>query len=89
MKIAQKYQVFDTPVEIDEKDRDRLKVHLSGWNRLNEILLLGINEPDLRRLVILELLGARRKEMLTRLLGRLAKLERKRILSRIQKLVTE
>lgn len=89
MKIAQRYQVFDQPVEIDEKDRDRLKVHLSGWNRLNEILLLGINEPDLRRLVILELLGARRKEMLTRLLGRLAKLERKRILSRIQKLVTE
>lgn len=89
MKIAQRYQVFDQPVEIDEKDCDRLKVHLSGWNRLNEILLLGINEPDLRRLVILELLGARRKEMLTRLLGRLAKLERKRILSRIQKLVTE
>lgn len=86
MKIPLKYQVFDQPVEIDDKDVERLKVHLSGWNRLNEILLLGINESDLRRLVIIELMGARRNEMLTRLLGRIAKLERKRILLRVARL---
>ena len=87
MKIPIKYQVFDEPVEISEKDHQRLSVHLIGWNRLNEIFLLGsINEPDLRRLVVMEVMGARRMTMLNRLLGRLQKLQRKRIDERIGKL---
>ena len=87
MKIASKYQVFQEPVDVSDKDAQRLKIHLSGWNRLNEILLLGINEPDLRRLVVLELMGHRRMTILDRLLGRLAKLERKRINDQIAKLL--
>lgn len=88
MRIPQKYQVFDEPVEVSDKDQERLSVHLVGWNRLNEILLLGsLNEPDLKRLVIIELAGSRRLDIVNRLLGRIAKLERKRINSRIQKLV--
>jgi len=87
MKIPIKYQVFDEDVEISEKDHQRLSVHLIGWNRLNEIFLLGsINEPDLRRLVVMEVMGARRMTMLNRLLGRLQKLQRKRIDERIGKL---
>ena len=87
MKIPIKYQVFDEPVEISEKDHQRLSVHLIGWNRLNEIFLLGsINESDLRRLVIMEIMGARRKTIINRLLGRLQKLQRKQIDYRIAKL---
>jgi hypothetical protein len=87
MKIAQQYQVFDDPVDLDSKDFDRLKNHLTGWNKLNEILLLGINEPDLRRLVIMELLGSQRMVIVNRLLGRLATLQRERIHNRISKLM--
>ena len=87
MKIPIKYQVFDEPVEISEKDHQRLSVHLIGWNRLNEIFLLGsINESDLRRLVIMEVMGARRSTIINRLLGRLQKLQRKQIDYRIAKL---
>jgi hypothetical protein len=87
MKIPLKYQVFDELVEISEKDHQRLSVHLIGWNRLNEIFLLGsINESDLRRLVIMEVMGARRSTIINRLLGRLQKLQRKQIDYRIAKL---
>lgn len=87
MKIPQKYQVFDEPVEISDKDKQRLSVHLVGWNRLNEIFLLGsINEPDLRRLVIMEIMGSRRMSIVSRLLGRLQKIQRKRIDQNIAKL---
>jgi hypothetical protein len=87
MNIPSKYQVFDQPVEVSNKDQQRLRVHLLGWNRLNEILLLGVNEPDLRRLVVMEVMGSRRMTIINRLLGRLAKLERKRITERIGKLI--
>jgi hypothetical protein len=86
MKIASKYQVFRELVEIMDKDEERLRIHLKGWNRLNEILLLGVNEPDLRRLVVLELMGQRRPVIIDRLLGRLVKLERKTINDRIARL---
>ena len=86
MKIPKKYQVFDSVVEMDSKDAQRLGVHLSGWNRLNEIMLLGINESDLRRLVILELMGAKRPTIIQRLLGRLAKTQRQKLDERIERL---
>lgn len=87
MKIPQKYQVFDEIVEISDKDRVRLSVHLVGWNKLNEIFLLGsINEPDLRRLVVMEIMGSRRMSIVSRLLGRLQKIQRKRIDQNIAKL---
>lgn len=86
MKPAQKYQVFDDPVELESKDIERLKSHLTGWNKLNEILLLGINESDLRRLVIIELMGSRRMTIINRLLGRLATIQRERIKTRMAKI---
>jgi hypothetical protein len=84
-RIPQKYQIFDEPVVVTSKDAERLKVHLTGWNKLNEMFLLGINQPDLRRLVVMELMGAARRTILTRLLGRLSKLERQTYMDRINK----
>ena len=86
MKIPIKYQIFDSVVEISDKDAERLSVHLSGWNQLNEMFLLGVNETDLRRLIVLELMKARRTSMLSRLLGRLAKAERQKFLRKIERL---
>ena len=88
IRVPLKYQIFDSPVEILEKDAARLTGHLTGWNRLNEIFLVGLNEPDLRRMVVLELMGARRISILSRLLGRLSKLERQKYNQRIQKAIT-
>lgn len=87
IRILLKYQIFDSPVEILEKDAARLSSHLTGWNKLNEIFLLGLNEPDLRRMVVLELMGAHRRSILSRLLGRLAKLERQKYNQRIEKAI--
>lgn len=87
MKIHQRYQIFDQPVEVSDKDKQRLSIHLAGWNKLNEMLLLGINESDLRRLVLIELMGARRMTIIDRLIARISKLEKVRIRERIQKLV--
>lgn len=83
MKVPLRCQIFETPVILSDKDVQRLQVHLSNWCRLNEMFLLGINAPDLRRLVVLELLGSGRKAILRRLLGRLVKVERKEILRKI------
>ena len=86
--IPLKYQIFDSPVEILEKDAASLKPHLTGWNKLNEIFLVGLNAHDLRRMVVLELMGGQRRSILSRLLGRLAKLERQKYLARITKATT-
>jgi hypothetical protein len=83
--IPKKYQVFDLPVELDSKDVERLSPHLSGWNKLNEMFLLGMNESDLRRLVVIELMEGRRWAIINRLLGRLAKVEREKYKRRIER----
>jgi hypothetical protein len=88
IRIPLKYQIFDSPVEILEKDAASLKPHLTGWNKLNEIFLVGLNAPDLRRMVVLELMGSQRRVIIARLLGRLAKLERQKYLARITKAIT-
>ena len=84
IKIPLKYQVFDEPVKLFEKDFERLSACLIGWNRLHELFLLGgLNEPDLKSLVVMEMMGAQRPHIISRLLGRLAKLDRQRYLRRI------
>jgi hypothetical protein len=37
------------------------------------VMLLGVNLPDLRRLAVLEMMGLKRRSILSRLLGRIAK----------------
>jgi len=83
MNIPRRLQIFDREVIITDKDVERLRVHLCNWQRLHEILLLGVNAEDLRRLVILELAGHDRETIISRLLGRLAKVERREINQRI------
>lgn len=83
MTIHRRYQIFDREVAITDKDVERLRIHLCNWQRLHEILLLGVNAEDLRRLVILELAGHDRETIISRLLGRLAKVERREMKKRI------
>ena len=73
MRVPRKYQIFEQPVVLSYKDAERLGYHLGNWTRLNEVMLLGVNLPDLRRLVVMELMGAGRRSILRRLLGRIAK----------------
>lgn len=70
MKIPAAYQIFDAPVTLTEKDCERLRPHLAAWMKLHETLLLGVNVPDLQRLILLELLGAKRRDILKRLIAR-------------------
>jgi len=67
MTIHRRYQIFDREVVITDKDVERLRIHLCNWQRLHEILLLGVNAEDLRRLVILELAGHDRETIISRL----------------------
>jgi len=88
MKIPTKYQIFDDSVEILDKDVERLSSCIGGWNRLHELFLLGsVNEPDLKRLVVMELMGKQRQSLIVRLMGRLAKLDRQRYFRRIAQAV--
>lgn len=84
MKIPTKYQVFDVPVTLSSKDEERLAPSLVGWMHLAAILT-DINEPDLMRLVVMELLGKQRRKIIDRLLGRISRVQRKRIEERIAK----
>lgn len=83
MSIHRRYQIFDREVVITDKDVERLRIHLCNWQRLHEILLLGVGAEDLRRLVILELAGHDRETIISRLLGRLAKVERREMKKRM------
>ena len=65
------------PVTLTSKDTQRLSPYLTGWPRLAALLLKGVNVPDLQRLILLELEGAKRKPMLDRLMMRLLRLQRK------------
>lgn len=84
MNIPPRYQVFPQPVQISAKDEQRLRPHLSGWEKLWTFLSAGVNDPDLKRLVIMELLGAQRPMILERLLARLGKVQRAELDRRIQ-----
>ncbi len=85
MKIPLKYQVFEAPVEISSKDHERLSFYVGSWKRIHEMMLLGVNQSDLRRLVVLELMGRRRIYLIRRLLGRLTTLQRNDYLSKVLK----
>ena len=86
MKIPIKYQIFERIVAMGDVSAQALQNSMAGWNRINELFLLGVREDDLRRMVILELMGPKRTTILNRLLGRLGKLERARLKQRIARL---
>lgn len=80
-------QIFEQPVTLTSKDVQRLEPHLSGWERLNELFLLGVNVPDLERLVILELSAKRRRQILMKLLGRRSTLKQRALKARVEALL--
>jgi hypothetical protein len=77
MTIPDRYQVFEKSVQLDSKDCERLGSFLSGWKRLAPLLALGVNEPDLKTLILLELVGKQRRVILDRLLMRLGRVQRR------------
>ena len=86
MKIPAKYQVFDSPVILTDQDEQRLSGLLSGWPTLSGIIA-GTCEPDVQRMIIMEMLGKKRMPMLHRLIGRLSTIRRQRIYQRIAKAI--
>ena len=57
---------------VSKKDLLRLRGHLAGWSHLNEIFLLGgLTSDDLRKLIVIELVDKRRRDILRRLVTRL------------------
>lgn len=87
MRVLTKYQIFDNEVILSSKDAERLQIHLANWRVLHEIMLLGVCLEDLKRLVILELAGHGRRPILVRLLGRIAKMQRKETMAKIDRLL--
>ena len=85
MKIPQRYQVFAKPVILLDKDEERLAPHLAGWMGLADLLLIGVNEPDLQRLIVMELLGKQRQKILNRLVGHLSRVHAREVKRRIQR----
>jgi len=88
MHIPKKYAVFDSPVYLDSKEVERLSPFLSGWKRLAPLLKLGVNEPDLERLITLELLGKQRWFILQRLLMRLGQVQRAALEKKIRRIIS-
>ena len=86
MKIPSKWQVFDTPVILDDLSVEFLSPYLVSWTGLSAVLA-AVSESNLQRLVILELLGKQRRKILDRILMRLGKVQRKKIEKRIERLL--
>lgn len=88
MNIPSKYQVFDgDPVQVSDRDAERLSPYLSGWVQLNKLFIAGIDEDDVKRLIVLEMMGNRRSPIIDRLVMRLGRLQRVRLRRLIEKTV--
>lgn len=76
--------IFRPDPELSEADRTRLGHWLANYNLLNEGLVLDeFPLEDLKRLVLLERDGQRRKPFLRRLVGRVVASERRRVWSAV------
>jgi hypothetical protein len=84
MKIPPKYQIFPKPVILLEKDEGRLAPLLSCWARLHPVLL-DTQEPDIERMIVIEMMGRRRPMILERLVGRLTVVSKARIQQKIRR----
>ncbi len=89
MNIPTQYQIFDgPPVVVCSKDEERLKPYLRGVTPLTIFFarkgINGINEPDLKRLLIMELLDRRREPIVSRIISRLVSHQRAALKKRIR-----
>lgn len=59
-------------IKLTQADRRRLEPHLSGYNKLVAVLTLGtVPQDDVKKMILIELDGQKRKQILDRLVGRL------------------
>jgi len=88
MTIPKEFQIFDTKINLPDKDAERLMPYLSGWRDLAAWFYSAkVNEPDLQRLIVMELMGKRRRMILERLAARLGSLSRWKVKERIKGLL--
>jgi hypothetical protein len=80
VSIPQRLQIFvDGNVVLSDKDAERLTPYLGGWPTLHKFFVgQPSNEADLKRLVIMELMGDRRETLINRLLARLSAVQQNR-----------
>jgi hypothetical protein len=83
VEIPQEYQIFDRDVVILVEHREYLEPMLSGFMPLARELKHGIPAYKLKKLIILELMGKKRKKLLDRLIMRLGRLERKALQQKV------
>ena len=86
MRIPEKYQIFPKPVVLSSKDEDRLWPLLSGWPTLHSVLRHTC-EPDIQRMILIEMMNRRRAMILTRLVGRLTHVQKNRLQEKIRKAI--
>jgi len=86
LRIPNRLQVFDGVVTISSKDQERLIAPLSGWRQLAPALST-FNQVDLERLIILELMGKKRRKIVGRLLQRLGAEHTARVDERVWRLL--
>lgn len=88
MTIPKEFQIFEKKIDLSDKDAERLMPYLAGWRGLaGWFYSPKVNEPDLQRLIVLELMGARRRMILERLAARLSSLSRWKVKARIEGLL--
>lgn len=86
MKIPTRLQIFDEPITLSDVDESRLSVYLSGFMTL-ATPISKINEPDVKRLIVMELAGKRRWKLLERLIMRLGRMQRQTLEKKVKKLL--
>lgn len=75
--------LFDQQPRVTHSDRKRLAPFLTAWNKLSPALK-EMSEDDIKRCVLIEATGPKRKLILERLLGRHNKHTRNRILHAVE-----
>lgn len=63
-------------VTITKRDLQR---KVPSWSRLNEMFILGLSDQELKKLILVELNGKKRREILSRLCARLKTQELKQL----------
>lgn len=67
-------------VEITAEDKKRLTTRLSGWNRIvSEVAAGKLTEPDLRKMLVLEMADTPRRPIVEMLIARLSSAYRKKL----------
>lgn len=73
MNYAKKLNYLLGLKEITPRDKKRLLPHMTGWNRLMELLVANVvSEKDMKKMLFLEATGEHRIPIINMLVGRIA-----------------